>query len=56
MTHVGRSQNSDNEKSGVIKYGVANYEPRKSTLKITAPKRPTERPALLPPADEDLLM
>ena len=32
--------NSEDNKSGVIKYGVANYEPRTSIAKIMAPARP----------------
>ena len=39
--------NADDEKSGVEKYGVANYEPLKSHVKIEKPTRP----ALLAPSD-----
>ena len=40
--------NSEHEKSGVVKFGVADYEPRKSTAKVCAPTRP----ALCPPPTE----
>ena len=41
--------NDEDNKAGVIKYGVANYEPRKSKATITTPNRP----ALLPPVQEE---
>ena len=37
--------------AGVIKYGVADYEPRKSVAKIVSPVRP----ALLAPAEEEVV-
>ena len=40
--------NNDDEKSGVIKYGVAHYEPYKLVKKIETPARP-ELPALPAP-------
>ena len=43
--------NSEDNASGVIKYGVANYEPRKSVAKIAMPVRPA-LPAPLPPPQE----
>ena len=39
--------NDEDNNAGVIKYGVAHYEPRKSTAKITTPNRP----ALLAPSE-----
>ena len=44
--------NSEDNKSGVIKYGVANYEPRKSIAKIAAPVRPA-LPAPVPLQEDD---
>ena len=41
--------NTEDNAAGVIKYGVANYEPRKSAAKIAAPVRP---PLPLPVPDE----
>ena len=46
--------NNDDNKAGVIKYGVANYEPRKSKAKIMAPARPAI--LALADAEEDPLM
>ncbi len=43
--------NTEDDRAGVIKYGVADYEPRKSVAKITAPIRPMIRPALPPPPE-----
>ena len=41
-------------------YGVANYEPRKSVTKITAPTRPPLKPPMLPalaePQEDQTLM
>ena len=52
IVHVGCShalvQTAEHEKSGVVKFGVADYEPRKSTAKVCAPTRP----ALCPPPTE----
>ena len=45
--------NSEDNKSGVIKYGVANYEPRKSVAKIMAPARPALPAPPVPPQEND---
>ena len=47
---------TEDEQAGVIKYGVANYEPRKSVAKITAPTRPALPAPVEPPQDGSLLL
>ena len=42
--------------AGVIKYGVADYEPRKSAAKITAPTRPALLAPPEPPQDGSPLL
>ena len=45
------------KRTRVIKYGVANYEPRSATAaKITVPTRPALLPPPVPPQEEALLM
>ena len=56
--------NTEDDKAGVIKYGVTHYEPLKSSTKITAPTRPALPappeppclPALPEPQEEAPLM
>ena len=56
--------NTEDDKAGVIKYGVANYEPIKHGTKITTPTRlalpaPPEPPSelcALPVPDPELLL
>jgi hypothetical protein len=48
--------NKEDNNAGVIKYGVANYEPRKSVAKITAPTRPALPAPPEPPQDGSPLL
>ena len=43
--------NTEDNKAGVIKFGVADYEPRKSSAKIIAPTRPALPPPPEPPQE-----
>ena len=43
--------NTEDNNAGVIKYGVADYEPRRSAAKITAPTRPALPAPPEPPQD-----
>ena len=43
--------NTEDNKAGVVKYGVADYEPRKSTAHITAPSRPALPAPPMPPQE-----
>ena len=45
--------NQEDDAAGVIKYGVADYEPRKSTAPIRAPVRPALGLAAPVPLSED---
>ena len=49
-------RNTEDNNAGVIKYGVADYEPRKSAAKITAPTRPALLAPPEPPQDGSPLL
>ena len=48
--------NMEDTAAGVIKYGVADYEPRKSAARITAPARPALPAPPAPPQEGSLPM
>ena len=48
--------NTEDNHAGVIKYGVADYQPRKSAARITAPTRPALPAPPSPPQEGSPLM
>ena len=48
--------NTDDNKAGVIKYGVADYEPMKSVAVIAKPTRPALPPPPEQPQDEPQML
>ena len=45
--------NQEDDAAGVVKYGVANYEPRKSSAVPVRPQPPALCLAPAPPAEDD---